>query len=267
MKPAAIRSPAVRLSGARVTYRNGTRALVVDELAIHEGERVALVGASGAGKSTLLNLLNGRVLLDGAQVDGSVEVLGREIGSGVGALRGRARRRHARRVGTIRQDHDLAGPLRVVHNLNAGRLGAWSTWRAVRSLVVPVDRDVNEEALAAVGLDPSLIDVRVEELSGGQRQRVAAARVLRQRPELVVADEPVASLDPTLSEAVLQLLGDAPDAWAPPSGWTVVVSLHQPEFARRFADRVIGLRGGRIVFDVAVDALDDALLAQVYAQP
>ena len=263
MQPVAARPPVVRLSGACVTYANGTRALDIDDLAVLDGERVALVGASGAGKSTLLNLLNGRVLLEGARVDGSVEVLGSEVD----ALRGRARRRHARRVATIRQDHDLTGPLRVVHNLNAARLGEWSAWRAIRSLAVPVDRDANAAALAAVGLDSSLLDVRVEELSGGQRQRVAVARVLRQRPALVVADEPVASLDPTLSETVLELICDPPEAWAPASGWTSVVSLHQPEFARRFADRVIGLRDGRIAFDVAVDALDDDRLAQVYAQP
>lgn len=253
-------SHAVRLSGARVTYSNGTRALEVDELVIDHGERVALVGASGAGKSTLLNLLNGRVLLDRARVEGVVEVLGDEAGR----LHGRARRRHARRVGTVRQDHDLVGPLRVIHNLNAGRLGVWSPWRAFRSIVVPIDREADAEVLRVVGLDPALLDAKVEELSGGQRQRVAVARMLRQGPELVVADEPVASLDPTLSATVLGVLADPPAGCAPPSGWTSIVSLHQPEFARRFAHRVIGLVDGRIVFDVTADRLDDELLAQVY---
>ncbi|MGB0114355.1 MAG: ATP-binding cassette domain-containing protein [Ilumatobacteraceae bacterium] len=256
-------APVVRLSGVRVTYPNGTRALDEVELSVRHGERVALVGPSGAGKSTLLNLLNGRVVIDGGRVDGAVEVFGEELQH----LRGRARRRHANRIGVVRQDHDLVGPLRVIHNLNAGRLGTWSTWRAARSLVRPLDRQVDREVLISVGLDPELLDVRVDELSGGQRQRVALARVLRQRPDLVLADEPVASLDPEISALALGLITAPSDGVAPPDGWTSIVSLHQPEFARRFAERVIGVRDGRLLFDVAIADLTDDLLTLVYARP
>ncbi len=253
----------VRLSAVRVTYPNGTRALDVTDLIVEAGEHIALVGPSGAGKTTLLNLLNGRVALDGAHVEGVVEVLGEMPAQ----LRGRARRRHARRVGTVRQDHDLVGSLRVVHNLNAGRLGDWSSLRALRSLLWPLDRAENARVLDAVGLDPTVGDVRVDELSGGQRQRVALGRVLRQRPELVLADEPVASLDPALSETVLDLVAEPPPDLVPTAGWTAIVSLHQPEFARRFADRVVGVRNGRVAFDVGVDHLDDDLLDEVYERP
>ena len=254
-------APIVRLADVSVAYPNGARALDAVDLMVVGGERVALVGPSGAGKSTLLNLLNGRAMLDGAVVSGTIEVLG----VGTEGLRGRARRRHTRRIGVVRQDHDLVGPLRVIHNVNAGRLGVWSTWRALRSLVRPVDRSLDGEVLRAVGLEASLLDVRVDELSGGQRQRIALARVLRQQPVLLLADEPVASLDPALSSVVLDLIASPPASVAPHGRWTAIVSLHQPELARRFADRVVGVRGGRIAFDVAVDDLTDDLLDRVYA--
>lgn len=248
-------APAVRLSGVDVTYPNGTRALFGVDLTIDVGERVALVGPSGGGKSTLLNLVSGRLLLDGARVSGGVEVLGADPG----ALRGRKRRRHAVRVGTVRQDLDLVGPLRVVHNVNAGRLGSWSSVRSLASLMRPSERDEAARAVEQFGLDPALLDVPVGELSGGQRQRVAVARVVRQAPELLLADEPIASLDPGLSEVVLELVVDPSAPWS-----TSIVSLHQPDFARRFATRVVGVRGGRVAFDVPVGQLTDQHLATVY---
>ena len=255
-------APTVQLVDVSVAYPNGAAALQGVSLAVRCGERVALVGPSGAGKSTLLNLLTGRVAQEGATVSGTVEVFGIRIDG----LRGRARRRHGRRIGVVRQDLDLVGPMRVIHNLNAGRLGDWSSWRAIWSLVRPLDRAPATEVLATVGLDAALVDVRVDELSGGQRQRVALARVLRQKPDLILADEPVSSLDPALSADMLDLLATPPPGLAPAEPWTVIVSLHQPEFARRFADRAVGVREGQIVFDVAVTDLDDDLLAQVYAR-
>ena len=248
-------TPAVRLSGVDVTYPNGTHALVGVDLTIDVGERVALVGPSGGGKSTLLNLLSGRLLLDGADVAGDVGVLGADPG----ALRGRRRRRQAVRVGTVRQGLDLVGPLRVVHNVNAGRLGTWSTLRALVSLARPAERAEAASAVERFGLDPTLLDVTVDELSGGQRQRVAVARVSRQAPELLLADEPIASLDPGLSELVLEMVVDPTAPWS-----TSIVSLHQPDFARRFATRVVGVRDGRVAFDVPVEQLTEQHLATVY---
>lgn len=108
--------------------------------------------------------------------------------------------------------------------------------------------------------------MRVDELSGGQRQRVALARVLRQRPELLLADEPVASLDPNLGALALDLIARPPDGVAPADGCTSIVSLHQPEYARRFAERVIGIRDGAVAFDVPVGGLTDETLELVYSR-
>jgi len=255
-----LNDAAIWLRSVDVTYPNGVIALRGVDLAIAPGERVALVGPSGGGKTTLLSLINGRLDLDGARVDGEVSVLGtdpRRLGE-------RARRRWAARIGAVRQGHDLVGPMRVVHNVNGGRLAAWTTPRALWSLISPLERDDAAAALDAVGLSDSLLDARVDELSGGQRQRVAVARMLRQRPEVVLADEPVASLDPGLSARVIELLAAPPAAWAP-SGWTSVVSLHQPDLARRVAPRAVGIRDGQVAFDIATDALGDDALESLYA--
>ncbi len=244
---------AVRLAGVSVVHANGTPALHDLDLEVPAGERVALVGSSGAGKSTLLALIDGRLRFGDAIVSGSVEVLGERPDD----LRGRALRRHGRRVASVPQHHDTVGALPVIHNVNAGRLGAWSTAAALVSLLVrPAERDAALAALERVGLEPEVADVRADELSGGQRQRVAVARALRQGADLVTADEPVASVDPALAATVLDALaGD----------WTTIVSLHQPDVARRFADRVIGLERGRVAFDLAAAEVDDERLARLYA--
>lgn len=246
----------VRLRDVTVRYARGDIALDGITLNIDAGERVAVVGPSGAGKSTLVNLINGRVRFDGAEISGDVDVLGAEPA----ALGAAARRRHAARIGTVRQSLDLVGPMQVVHNVNAGRLGTWSAWRSLWSLFRPNGPDRVADLLELVGLDRTLVDARVDQLSGGQQQRVAIARLLAQSPQLVVADEPVASLDPELSTAVLGLLAHPPGDEA----WTLLVSLHQPGLARRHADRVVGLRAGRIEFDVPSSDLTDDDLAALY---
>lgn len=237
-------------------YPRGDVALDDVTLRVDAGERVAVVGPSGAGKSTLVNLINGRLLLDDAAVDGDVDVLG----SDPAALAGRARRRHAARIGTVRQSLDLVGPMQVVHNVNAGHLGTWSARRSLWSLVRPHGVEAVADLLELVGLDRGLVHARVDQLSGGQQQRVAIARLVAQSPDLVVADEPVASLDPTLSAVVLELLARPPGEHR----WTLVVSLHQPELARAHLDRVIGLRAGRIVFDTPSSELGAADLDALY---
>lgn len=242
--------PAALLCGVGVQY--GTfAALTGVDLRIDPGERVALVGSSGAGKSTLLSLLAGLV----SATTGSVAVLGSDLST----LSGRRLRRHRRRVGIVPQQLQLTGSLKVLHNVNAGQLGQWSTPAALASLVRPVGQDQVREALRSVGMEPWLHS-RTEELSGGEQQRVAVARVMRQEPELILADEPVSAVDPALSETVLGCLCRANTERRA----TVVVSLHEPDLARRFATRVIGLRHGEVVFDLAPEQLGPPELDELY---
>jgi phosphonate transport system ATP-binding protein len=157
----------------------------------------------------------------------------------------------------VSQSLDLVGPLRVVHNVNAGRLARWSLPRAAWSLVRPQGLPEAVAALERVGLADRLLD-RCDELSGGQQQRVALARLLVQDPELVLADEPVSSLDPTLAAQVLGLLRELS------AERTLLTSLHDPELAVRCCDRVVGLREGRVVLDVPSAQLRSAGLDELY---
>ncbi len=220
------------------------------DLTVGPGERVAVVGTSGAGKSTLLGVANGAV----PPSSGRVEVLGRDPA----ALRGRALRRLRARVGTVHQHLELAGPLRVVHGVNAGRLGSWSTARAAWSLLRPQGVPEVLAALERVGLADRVWD-RTGALSGGQRQRVAVARVLVQEPDLVLADEPVSALDPVLADRVLTLLTEAAAR-----GGALVAALHDPALALRHCDRVVGLSAGRVVLDAPAAALTVRDLADLY---
>jgi phosphonate transport system ATP-binding protein len=221
---------------------------------VRRGERVALVGPSGAGKSTLLGLTNGSVLPSSGRLD----VLGVDpTRTSAGALRALRRR-----IGAVHQQLHLIGPLRVVHNVNAGRLGSWSAWRALWSLVRPVQVEDARRALKRVGIAEHLHQ-RTDRLSGGEQQRVALARVLVQAPELVLADEPVSSLDPARAEEVMGLLGTLLDAGTGQPR-TLVVSLHDVDLAVRHCDRVVGLRHGRVVLDVRAADLDDEARRRLY---
>ena len=215
------------------------------------GERVAVVGASGAGKSTLLGVLNGTV----QAAAGAVRVLGADPA----ALRGRELRRLRARVGTVHQHLELVGPLRVVHNVNAGRLAAWSPARAAWSLLRPQGVEEARAALDRLGLADRIFE-RTDRLSGGQRQRVALARLLVQQPELVLADEPASALDPALADSALALLGEL----ALDRGGALVTCLHDPGLALRHCDRVVGLVDGRITVDAPTAGLTAADLEEFY---
>jgi phosphonate transport system ATP-binding protein len=224
------------------------------DLAVGAGERVAVVGPSGSGKSTLLAVANGSVLPSA----GSVQVLGADPA----VLRGRALRQVRARVGTVHQHLDLVDRLRVVHNVNAGRLAGWPTWRAAWSLVRPQGLPEVLDALTRVELADRVFD-RTDRLSGGQRQRVAVARLLVQRPELVLADEPASALDPVLADRALSLLAQL----AADRGGALVASLHDPALALRHCTRVVGLVAGRVVLDAPVPSLTAADLADLYGAP
>jgi len=183
----------------------------------------------------------------------------RVLGADPAALSGRDRRRLLARVGTVHQSLELVGRLRVVHNVNAGRLADWSAARAAWSLVYPQGLPEVLAALDRVSLADRVFE-RTERLSGGQRQRVAIARLLVQQPDLVLADEPASALDPVLADRVLALLGEP----ARSRSGALVAALHDPGLARRHCDRVVGLSGGRVVLDAPVAAVSAADLAELY---
>jgi phosphonate transport system ATP-binding protein len=219
-------------------------------LRIAAGERVALVGPSGAGKSTLLAVANGLIEPNAGQVRWQGE---RPAGGG------RRRRRQQARIGTLWQDLRLIEELSVQQNLNAGRLAHWGWPRALFNLLLPLDTQACQQLLQRLDLDPALLNQPVSALSGGQRQRVALARLLRQEPLLLLADEPLASLDPRLAAELLELLlgqGQAPRA--------LLLSLHRPDLLAGF-DRVVGLRAGRLQFDLPLGGANDAALARSLA--
>lgn len=242
-----------------VTCRFGSvLALESVSLAISLGERVALVGPSGAGKSTLLSLLNGAL----TPTSGDVQVLGRSLRK----LNGRARRALQRQVGTVYQQHNLVTNLSVIHNVNAGHLGRWPLWKALWSLLWPQQVPVAQAALAQLGLADKLY-ARTDRLSGGQQQRVAMARVLVQSPSIVLADEPVASVDPARSHDMMKLLcttliGELEN---PGRTRTLLISLHDVSLAKAYCDRIIGLRQGQVLFDLPSEAVSDQQLTELYA--
>jgi phosphonate transport system ATP-binding protein len=215
--------------------------------AVRSREFVALLGPSGAGKTTLFRCLAGLLPCDRGEV-----LIGRDP---VGALQGRARRR----VAIVFQQWNLVRRLSALDNVLAGRLGYVPAWRGWTRCFTRDDRLLALECLDRVGLLPQATQ-RAATLSGGQQQRVAIARALAQQPDLIVADEPVASLDPAAAAGVLELLHGI----ARKDGVAVLCSLHQVPYARRYADRIIGLSHGRVVADGPAASFDDGALGRLY---
>jgi phosphonate transport system ATP-binding protein len=222
-------------------------------LAIGPGERVALVGPSGAGKTTLLRVLNGVV-----QPTAGAFLL---AGSDLTGLSGRALRAWRARVGFVPQDHALVPNLRVMQNVMSGKLGKRGIFAALRSLMFPsaADLELAFALLERVGIAEKLY-ARTDTLSGGQQQRVAIVRALFQEPEALLADEPVASVDPARARDLVQLLAEL----AQERELTLIASLHDLALAREFFPRVIGLRDGRIVFDKPSATLHASEVVDLY---
>jgi phosphonate transport system ATP-binding protein len=245
--------PLVLLEGVQASFAGRAQPVLdIKALRIQRGERVALIGPSGAGKTTLLRLIAGRL----PGWTGQARVLGHDLAPG--RRPGRAWRR---RVGFVFQDFALVERANVHDNVRNGRLGHAHTLLSLFGKFSAADEAAARRAIAEMELVEQTFQ-RADTLSGGQQQRVAVARCLAQDPELVLADEPVSNLDPTLSTTALELLvrGTAQH------GSTLVMTLHQPEHARRHADRVIGLRMGRIVFDGPSWTLSAAAEAEIYAR-
>ena len=243
--------PLIYLNDVSIRYHDDLVALQPTSLRFGRGEFTVLLGASGAGKSTLLRCLN---LLNKPST-GQINV------DGIGAIEGSAAlQTHRRQTGMVFQQHQLIERHTALANVLLGRIGYHSTWRSLFPLP-RAERQIALECLNRVGLLHKALH-RVDQLSGGQQQRVGIARALAQQPRLMLADEPVASLDPASSRGVLSRFRSI----CREDGITTVVSLHQVELAREYADRVIGLARGRVVFDGPPAELSNELLASIYDQ-
>ena len=248
-------SPVVVVGGATKVFR-GTHALDGVSCTILPGQFGAIVGKSGAGKTTLLRCLACAITLTGGSI--------RFGEQDVGALRGRALRRHRARVGMIYQQFNLVKRLRVIDNVLVGRLAHLG--RRGRWLALARHFDGREQAVALRCLDHvGLLDrvwQRTDTLSGGEQQRVAIAKILAQQPEVILADEPIASLDISNGTLVLDTLRRT----ASRAGLTVITTLHHIDVARRHADRIIGLRDGRVVFDGTPAQMNETAMLDIFGE-
>ncbi|MFQ5755818.1 MAG: phosphonate ABC transporter ATP-binding protein [Acidiferrobacterales bacterium] len=234
-------------------YKTGTRALDGVSLTVDKPQVVAVIGSSGAGKSTLIRCINrlieptaGQIVLNDLDVT---------------ALSRRELRKARRRMGMIFQEYNLVERLTVMENLLSGRLGYVSLWQAYRRNYPPHDIAAAFELLDRVGLN-GYQDTRADALSGGQRQRVGIARALMQQPDLLLVDEPTASLDPKTSRQIMRLLCEL----AHERGTPALVNIHDVGLAQDFSDRIIGLSGAEIVFDGNPSELDADALTAIYGE-
>jgi phosphonate transport system ATP-binding protein len=245
---------AIEVRAAAKTF-GSLRALDGVSLRVARGEMVGLIGPSGAGKSTLLRAINGLSVLDGD--DGAIEACGAVV-QRAGRLADDVRRTRAR-IGMVAQSFNLVGRLSLFTNAALGLLGRISFWRGLAGRWSKAERAAVMAALARVGVAEQA-GQRASTLSGGQQQRGAIARALVQEAEIILADEPVASLDPAAARRVMDLLAELNRE----RGITVVVSLHQVDYALRYCPRVVAMKAGRIVFDGPSASLDPARLAEIY---
>lgn len=242
------------LDDVGLTHSNGFTALSHISLSATQGESIALIGPSGAGKTSLLNTIATGHL----PTAGQMQVLGQPV-SAQSAARGLKALRS--RIGTVHQSAPIPLRQRVVTAVLAGKLGQWPLWKALASLVYPQDITGAREALARVQLDDKLF-ARCDQLSGGQLQRVGIARVLYQGAELMLADEPVSALDPALSQATVQLLVQEAAA----RNATLVASLHAVDLALSNFARIVGIRDGRVAFDLPAAQVSQSQLQALYAR-
>lgn len=216
---------------------------------IQKEEKIALIGPSGAGKSTLLNIIAKTIEKEA----GDLIIANKKVEEY------KSLRSYSQTVGMIRQDLDLVLQLPVVHNVLAGKMGEWSNLKSFLSLLYPKDNQLAFDALKKVGIEHKLYEM-TENLSGGEKQRVAIARLLLQKPEILLADEPVSSLDPARADDIIGLLCNLTTL----NKQTLIASLHSVELALKYFDRIIGLRNGEIVFNLPVKNIDNTMLNSLY---
>ncbi|MCC5807274.1 MAG: phosphonate ABC transporter ATP-binding protein [Opitutales bacterium] len=243
----------LQIRALRKSYPGGVEVLHGLDIDLRAGEFLTVIGPSGAGKSTLLRCINGLVPASA----GSCRLRGAEI---LG-LRGAEMRAARRRIGMIFQAHALVDRLTVMENVLSGRLGYTGFWSSWARRFPPGDVAGAFRLLERVGLE-GYEDRRADRLSGGQRQRVGIARALLQSPELLLVDEPTASLDPKTARQIMRLLREL----AAENNLAVIANLHDVGLARMFSDRIIGLNAGTIVFEGAPGELTDSELSTIYGE-
>lgn len=246
------RAAIVDLKNIGMTYGNGVTALGSVSLQLNRGEFAVVLGSSGAGKSTLLRTIN--YLTPPTQGQVTVDTLG-------DLSNPRVLRLHRQRTGMIFQQHQLIEGHSALQNVLMGRLAHHSFWRSLFPLP-QADQRLALDCLTRVGLIAQAL-TPVKALSGGQKQRVGIARALAQQPQLMLADEPIASLDPASAHQVLTLLRNI----CKTDGIAMLLSLHQVDFAREYCDRIIGLAHGRIIFDGPPSGLEHHNLDEIYPNP
>jgi phosphonate transport system ATP-binding protein len=236
-----------------VIYPNGFKALKNINLQINEGEFVIIIGPSGAGKSTLIRTINGFVKIS----EGELIVNGKNIKN----LNEKELRILRREIGMIFQNFNLVKRISVLRNVLVGRLGYISTIKSIFNLFSKEDIELAFENLRRVGIEDKAY-VRADQLSGGQQQRVAIARALTQKPKIILADEPVASLDPPTAKVVMDYLKQ----FNKELGITTIINLHDIDLVMEYGKRVIGLRNGEIIYDGKVENINDKVLKEIYGK-
>ncbi|HYK75011.1 MAG TPA: phosphonate ABC transporter ATP-binding protein [Pseudoneobacillus sp.] len=216
---------------------------------VEKGEKIAIIGPSGAGKTTLFNLLTGTLPLEVGEIliDGQlIEYWQRK-------------KLLADKIGIIRQQFDLVESLPVIQNVLVGRLKDWGFLKSLWSFIFPQDKQIAYQALKRVGIEDKM-HVRTSTLSGGEQQRVALARLLVQKPEVILADEPVSSLDPARSKDILNMLTKLADE----EKQTLITTLHSVEYAKQYFTRIIALKKGQLYFDLPSEEVTNTLLEDLY---
>ncbi|KMP10712.1 phosphonate ABC transporter ATP-binidng protein [Candidatus Nitromaritima sp. SCGC AAA799-A02] len=241
----------LRVEGLSKTYADGTRALKGVSFTVKPGEFVVILGKSGSGKSTLLRCINrlveptaGQVTLDGREITGAGPALLREL---------------RQKMGMIFQQYSLVGRLSVGTNAMTGGLGALPSWMGLAGYFPREMAETAQDHLERAGIGDKTAS-RADTLSGGQQQRVGIARALMQEPQLILADEPVSSLDPASSRTIMDILKEINEK----SGVTLLCNLHLPGLAREYGHRVLALKAGELVFDGAPKSLDEKTLEAFY---
>ncbi|MGJ8647234.1 MAG: phosphonate ABC transporter ATP-binding protein [Marinomonas colpomeniae] len=246
----------IEITGVKKHFTKDIHALKHVDLSVEQGEMIALIGPSGSGKSTLMRHISGLTLAD-KHSDSSIKVLGNTIQQ-KGKLDSNIRTSRAQ-IGNVFQQFNLVSRLSVLTNVMIGGLSRIPTYRSLLGWFTAEEKHMALEALERVGLKNVALQ-RASELSGGQQQRVAIARALMQKAKVILADEPIASLDPESSRIVMQLLKDINEK----DGITVVVTLHQVDYAQKYCQRAVALQDGEVFFDQQIQHLDEDQLSALY---